>query len=558
MRSPLDIPELKLLLCTHIQDKPTLARLARTSSQFRDCALDTLYSDHIWMPQLIQCVPQNVFQAMGEEDHRLLQNTVELNTENIMKYFRRVKNLHISAGTEAHDQWLPILQALAQLVPCFFPNLRQLFLLGWNSLSMSHPTLFFPPSLRMVAFSLEHDALFVAWFPALMDHCPELRKVFLLGIEKPETEQLILPSFLSWRNLKHVSFILTISPLTVQTLALHPSLESLTLPPIRHPQSSQMPYSCPLPPESFCSLRKLSLFKISFSYELPDFLPGSLPSLLSLDLDRCSRCVGNFMLERVSQVPLEDLKAVIENEPVALGSRSDMNAFIGLTQPFIRSLTTLFIKQAKYDNPAVQFWPFEQVCGHLLSFSQLKEVIIKVGPGFTMAQNDVDRIGNRWKELTVFQLRLPRHTEVYNAGLSLEEFSRFMAACPRLKKAKIPFSAVDVPTHLSSPPNINLDRLNVGCAPIGNGIEVAKFLQQMFPRIHHFSYYQKNVGSVEDVRWTQVEQRLRWLNDRWPSSLRQFYTDCSSATHLQSSTQICEGLCLEEQYIHTRKWAEES
>ncbi|KAH8818970.1 hypothetical protein DL96DRAFT_377071 [Flagelloscypha sp. PMI_526] len=557
MRSPFDITELKLLLCTHIQDRQTLARLARTSSRFRDCALDTLYSDHIKMSALIRCVPPNVFQAMREKD-RLLQNTVELNMENIMKYFRRVKKLHISARTVDHDQWLPILHALAQFVPCFFPNLRQLFLNGWNSLFMSRPTLIFPPSLRIMIFRFKHDAFLEAWFPALMDHCPELRKVFLLGIEKPETEALILPSFLSWRNLKHVSFLITISPLTVQTLASHPSLESLKLPPIRYPQSSQMPYSCPLPPESFCSLHSLSLSKISSSHELPDFPPGSLPSLLLLDLDGCSLWVSNFMLERVSRAPLEDLEAVIEDQPVALGSPSDMNAFIRLMQPFIRSLTTLFIKQAKYDNPAVQFWAFEQVCGHLLSFSQLQVLVIKVGPGFTMTQNDVDRIGDRWKELTVFQLRLPRHTEVYNAGLSLEEFSRFMTACPRLKKAKIPFSAVDVPTHLSSPPHINLGRLNVGCAPIGNGIDVAKFLQQMFPRIRHFSYYQKNVGSVEGVRWTQVEQRLRWLNDRWPSSLRQFYTNCSSATHLQSSTQICEGLRLEEQYIHTRKWAEES
>ncbi|KAH8824853.1 hypothetical protein DL96DRAFT_1611053, partial [Flagelloscypha sp. PMI_526] len=507
MGSPFDIAELKWLLCVHVEDRLTLARLARTSTCFRDWALDVLYGSQMQVCSLIRCVPSQVLQA-AKTKNVLLHDMVERNQKRIMTYFRRVKNLMILDREE--ELWVPILRSLALLVPCIFPNLRELILSDFNPLYMTSPSSFLPSSLHTVTIVFKHDEFLAVWFPAMSSRCPDLRCFFFPGIDSREPDPLILSSLLSLRSLQKVSLFDSISPSTFLTLASLPSLENLTLPSIQQRESHEMlPSSSSLPSQSFDSLRMLRLFQINHLDQLPDFPKGSLPSLRRLEVMNCSQWICERMLEHISSVPLEELDVYGVN----IDSPDDMDAFFEHLLPFSRSLEKVSIRRARRNSPALQSWPFGQSCGRLLSLPRLKELVIKIGPGFTMSQSDVDRIGNRWKGLTVFQLRLPRRMEEYRAGLSLEGFTGFVAACPRLEIAAVPFSALDVPLDPSGPHNTHLHRLAIGSAPIKDGIGVAKFLQQGFPHIRHFLYSQLHMGPAELNCWTQVEQRLMWIDD---------------------------------------------
>ncbi|KAH8818971.1 hypothetical protein DL96DRAFT_1715241 [Flagelloscypha sp. PMI_526] len=512
MASPFVIAELNWLLCSHVEDRRTLARLARTSTSFRDCALDVLYGDEILMSDLIKCIPPHLL-IIGGKSKALQQNIMMLNLENIMQYFRRVKNLTILDFNE--EQWLPVFHGLLPLVSCFFPNLHTLTLYEPNALYMSHPTSFLPSSLRTVGLFSTDDAFFVVWLPALKDRCPHLSSISLKGYNGQEIDPLIFSSFLSWRNLKHVTIVDSICRSMLLTLAMLPSLQNLELPPAWRENDAQNPASFPVPPLGFCSLHILELSMIRRSSDLPNFPSNSLPALRILKLYRCSQLICELMLERIVHGALEELEADIVD---VANSPSEMDTFFGLLGPFSGSLKKLhIITWPREDDYLIQSWPFEQSCGHLLSLSQLKELVVDIGPGFTMTQHDVDRIGDRWKGLVVCELRLPRDASVYHAGLTLEGLARFSAACPQLKSVAIPFSALDIPLDLSGGCNEHLEFITLSNSPISDGVAVANFLRRLFPRIRSFKFCKKDWSRPpENECWAQVDKRLWWLigNDK--------------------------------------------
>ncbi|KAH8824791.1 hypothetical protein DL96DRAFT_144592 [Flagelloscypha sp. PMI_526] len=516
MASPFDIAELNWLLCIHVEDRPTLARLARTSTRFRDCALDVLYSDNILMSELIKCIPPHLLTA-GGAGKTLQENIMIPNLENIMKYFRRVKDITILNRDE--EQWLPIFHGLVPLVSYFFPNLHTLTLYEPNSLYMSHPTSFISSSLQTVAFYSTEDAFFAVWLPALKDHCANLSSITLKGYNDQEIDPLILSSFLSWRNLKHVTILDSICRSMLLTLAMLPSLENLELPPAWHESGIQMPTSFPVPLLSFRSLRILELSSICRSGELPDFPTNSLPALRILKLYRCSQVICELMLERIVHGTLEELEADIVD---VANSPSEMDTFLGHLGPFSGSLKKVhIITWPREDDNFIQSWPFGQACGHLLSLSQLKELVVDIGPGFTMTQGDVDRIGDQWKGLVVCDLRLPWDASAYHAGLNLEGLARLCAACPQLKRGTIPFSALDIPLDPGGGWNSHLEFITLPNSPISDGIAVANFLRRLFPRMRSFDFSQKYRGQPGNACWAQVDERLWWLidNDKHPDGM---------------------------------------
>ncbi|KAH8818683.1 hypothetical protein DL96DRAFT_1621709 [Flagelloscypha sp. PMI_526] len=503
MGTPLHIREISYLICENL-DRASLARLARTASAFKQPALDVLYCQKIDINVLIRCFPHSLLTMQQPVHHVfpvLLRDLEDEDVPRIMVYFERIKNLSLSECDD-RSSWKILLEQLALKVPCFFPTVRNLWI---NTIASfpSDPSLNFAAELRAVSFDSSMNEVIEKWLTVMVNRCPKLRRIrFNSRSSLPCEVWSLFPLF---ENLVEVVVRCPLSDGLFEILGTCLVLDSLDFTGVGILNSRGIH----IPSSSFPSLHRLMLPSIHSPQAVPSFAAGAFPQLQSITASEIPPIVAEQLLQAFSICAAQLVSFTADL--AAFSTPDHFRSLFSQLNHWSRTLEKVHISAEDGDFIG-DTWHFGHVCVPLLPLNRLKRLILWIGPGFSMSDQDTSEIGKHWKNLYEFRILLSCTSEARSSFQGLVEMA---SECVDLTIAVIPISYEQVPPLPKAAYNNNLRELSVGRAPIEDAVAVADFLKAAFP-------YLKTIGpdtvvpAPYDQRWHRVKELL--ADQRFPQN----------------------------------------
>ncbi|KAH8818685.1 hypothetical protein DL96DRAFT_1684324 [Flagelloscypha sp. PMI_526] len=503
METPLHVSEICSVICEYLNSR-SLSRLARTTSAFRDPALDILYGRTINIETLMRCLPSDLLTVQREVPKNaaslplvLSRNIVEGDVPKIMRYFQRVKRLCLFGNGAI---WIPALRELASnvRVPYLFPNIRHVWI-GISAALLLDPSLYFGPDAQTVSFQSNVEEVGYSWLPILSKHCSALQRMRFspgFGVNMSFETSSLLTSF---QKLIEVVLILPISSSDFQILGTCPALQKLEF----DGQNVLNSWDIEVPSLGFPSLRRLKLPRLYSPELVPSFAAGSFPQLQKVHVSGITPDSTERLLYAISTsaASLVSFKSRMED----FTQREHFLSLFSYLRYWSGTLEKIEISALGRPHDS-GLWHFSHVCAPLLSLNRMRRLILWIGPpsGLTMTDQDAFEIGRQWKSLQELRILLSTTTE---GGISLKGLVALASECPRLTSAVIPVSYVQVPHSPEGSCNISLRWLAVGCAAIENEVSIANFFKISFPNLKIIRP-DSDLPEPYNERWARVKELL--------------------------------------------------
>ncbi|KAF9013062.1 hypothetical protein BDQ17DRAFT_1536784 [Cyathus striatus] len=510
------IPEiLKTIFENLIDDKRTLASLARTCSSFEGPALDVLWSELDGFYPLANCLPSVVKNheakrmSFGVQLVKLKNTLISSDCVRLRYYASRVRHFTMEMKADRYQVFDAVYAALqvAMQGEILIPNARYL---TWDSESghMAFLPMFLAPHLSGINFklSLQSDEQ-LSLVSALCKRYHLLKEVtFTFSPHASKDRQrravnFILNSAYTWSNLKTLS--LSVTNVTHSTLF----------------EISQLPH-----------LNKLGITECSIDGLVNTLTPKvGFQALNYLLLDECQSVLDcAAVLNLMDNSPLH---CIVVKFIEGGTSRVMKQVFLAINQHCNHdTLVELHCIGGESEGHNIATISHQDMVTYgdlkpLLAFHNIRWIDIATSFGFYFSDYDmIKSLATSWKHVRKLKLRLlPFSRTKTRSPISTGDLFHFAKLCPELQELAIPFDSTFIPeigdNFLSKPIlNTKLSVLFVGDSPIKNPDLVGAKLSAIFPSLIRLRTiereerdalgFDESVGNRNKRLWKKAEKKM--------------------------------------------------
>ncbi|KAJ7673785.1 hypothetical protein DFH06DRAFT_749976 [Mycena polygramma] len=509
MHRALDIPEVAAMICSQASSpspsethpsfsNPDLAVLARTSSVFKEHALNALWSTQHGFANILRCMPDDIWGGTDEDgdvNHLdIVRPIVQQDLDRFMFYNHRVRILYCTSST---IPCVAVFAALGRFSPAdtdqFFPRLTQLFCDYFSSsrLTQIHRFLL-TPHITRIEIDLTNNRTTTEHFPlieSLPAKCPLLAKAdtySLLPISlriSPAEVRRVTSMFAC--GLKRIES-LRVRDLDQPALDYLGTLSTLTQLYIVEPMDFKESLADAGPP--FPSLTNLG-FSTNDVAAASAFMRALTSSLVSIEM------------ALVGAVTVQDLCALY-------------GALASLPSPLaLHSLCLRFpfqFGQTPFMGPS--YVVGDVALKQLFCFANLTELSLESPQGFDLDDAVILEMATAWPRIVSLRLAPIRRTSPITPRLTLEGFRLLARHCPELMDLSIAVdaSSVPVPQIYSQNRSIQhkLSSIILYYSPILAPPAVASFLSGIFSNLRALSYNSSGGPDLLSDHWQSVATLL--------------------------------------------------
>ncbi|KAJ6533498.1 hypothetical protein B0H19DRAFT_1080912 [Mycena capillaripes] len=474
-----------------------LAALARTCTTFHDSALDRLWNQQSNILNLIQCMPEDLWETTDADGGITATLTprralVVSDWDRVLKYAHRIKVLVCDDTTRADRTRNPTLIWVYSTLQrgefpgnFLLPNLEELWWYHREATDSSFITLFLGPRITSIRLGDRSNG-HCPPLDTLLERCLDLRSVTIHGVdwESPHSARAQLASFVC--ALPRVE-ILDVRTTDCETLTYLGQLAPLRTLRVLFPRSL-----------SIDGIPDRSMFSGLRVARIHD---------RGLDISASIAFLRTWNNPRITSFEACFLSAALQNS----GMLYEALAAHCVHEHLDELVVDIYSRDGTdiIPHPGHFFRP-------LFSFTQLRSVDLKVPGGYDLDDEMISDMARSWGNIEELRLKSPAvHQPAACTLLSLEAFARH---CPRLQLLSMTLDATIIPEadlddmFVQWVRQDTLTSLDVGYSRISDPNSVATFISSKFGNLKSLRsrLSEEGAGRVHRRRWQEVALFL-WL-----------------------------------------------